>query len=471
MRRALLAMCCTALIALGAATPALGAFAFVPTIATTPKVQPVGYFKGPCGLGVDSTGRLLVSDYYHHTVDLFNVNGSTLTYQSQLADVDPLDGPCGLALDSSDDLYVNDFDRNVVKFDPSPSFGAGTTLAGVGVDDAHPTGVAVDPTTGNVYVDDRTYITGYDSSGNQLMDGLNPLKIGEGTLGEGYGLTVDGSGRIFVADASTDTVKVYVPAISKSAPQLTIAGPSGGFTSLQHAALAVDWSYTGNLYVIDDLQPTHTEEPAAQVEVFSSAGSYLGVLSHMVVDALPAGLAVDNSKNFGNVYVTSGNTDQAGIYGYGPLSQVASASPPAVGLTVSSLGSGSGAVTSSLGGLDCSSSCSSEIRSGAAVTLSAAPDPGSSFAGWSGSGCSGTGECTVTMDAAASVAAEFQATPGADPSAGDGGGQATSPPTSTAPATPSARPPHGKRPHRRHHAKKHHRRHRAKHHSRHLHRR
>ena len=108
-------------VALGVAAPASGAPAIrsspsSPPSPPSPKVLPVGYFKGPCGLGVDSTGRLFVSDYYHHTVDLFTVGGSTLTYASQLANVDPLDGPCGLALDSSNHLYVNDFDRNVVKF-------------------------------------------------------------------------------------------------------------------------------------------------------------------------------------------------------------------------------------------------------------------------------------------------------------------------------------------------------------------
>ena len=191
----------------------------------------------------------------------------------------------------------------------------------------------------------------------------------------------------------------------------------------------------------------------------------------MVVDALPAGLAVDNTANssHGNVYVTSGNTDQAGIYGYGPNSQVASASPPAVGLTVSALGGGSGAVTSSLGGLDCSSSCTSEIRSGAAVTLSATPDPGSSFAGWSGGGCSGVGECAVTMDQATSVSADFQARQGTDSPTYDGGGAEISPPL-PAPTRP-ARPLHAKhaRHHHRHRARPRHH-HRVRHDHRHTHR-
>lgn len=460
MRRALLTIGCAALLGLSCATPTHGeSFPFVPTLATQPSVPPVGYFNGPCGLGVDSAGRLYVSDYYHHTVDLFGVDGNSIDYEGQLTGVDPLDGPCGLALDSSNRLYVDDFDRNVLRYGAFPSFGSPATLAGAGVDGTHPTGVAVDPATGNVYVDERTYVTGYDSAGNQLMDGASPLMIGLGDLGDGYGLAISTSGRFYVADASTDTVKAFVPAISKTVPQLTITGAPSGFTSLRQATLAVDWSLTGNLYVVDDLQPASTEQPVAQVEVFSPTGSYLGVLRNQIVDALPAGLAVDNTSrpSHGSVYVTSGNARQAGIYEFGPNSQVPQASvlPPTVGLTVKSVGGGLGAVRSSLGGLDCESSCSADIRSSAQVKLSAVPERGSSFAGWSGGDCSGMGECTLTMDQARAVSAAFEA----DSASAPASAQSQAPdPTTHAPATP----PHRHRSRHRRQRRTHHHLHRGK---------
>jgi hypothetical protein len=43
--------------------------------------------------------------------------------------------------------------------------------------------------------------------------------------------------------------------------------------------------------------------------------------------------------------------------------------------------------------------------------LTAHPDAGSSFAGWSGSGCSGTATCLVTMGADRSLTATFAALP------------------------------------------------------------
>ncbi len=76
-------------------------------------------------------------------------------------------------------------------------------------------------------------------------------------------------------------------------------------------------------------------------------------------------------------------------------------------LSVTKTGSGTGKVSSSPPGIDCGSECSASFTHGTAVTLEADPDPGSTFTGWSGSGCSGTATCEVTMSAAKSVTAEF----------------------------------------------------------------
>jgi Ca2+-binding RTX toxin-like protein len=80
-------------------------------------------------------------------------------------------------------------------------------------------------------------------------------------------------------------------------------------------------------------------------------------------------------------------------------------------LTVSKNGTGGGTVTSSPAGIDCGATCSHAFTSGTMVTLTATPDATSTFAGWSGAGCSGTGQCVVTMDQARSVTATFNALP------------------------------------------------------------
>lgn len=80
-------------------------------------------------------------------------------------------------------------------------------------------------------------------------------------------------------------------------------------------------------------------------------------------------------------------------------------------LTVTKSGTGTGTVTSSPSGIDCGSTCSSSYSSGTQVTLSASPASGSTFGGWSGGGCSGDGSCIVTISAATTVTATFDAQP------------------------------------------------------------
>jgi List-Bact-rpt repeat protein/putative Ig domain-containing protein len=83
-------------------------------------------------------------------------------------------------------------------------------------------------------------------------------------------------------------------------------------------------------------------------------------------------------------------------------------SPQAGGLTltVTMAGIGGGSAASSPVGIACPTTCGATFKSGTVVTLTATPDAGSAFAGWSGA-CTGTGTCTLTMNAAQSVTATF----------------------------------------------------------------
>lgn len=76
-------------------------------------------------------------------------------------------------------------------------------------------------------------------------------------------------------------------------------------------------------------------------------------------------------------------------------------------LRVASSGTGTGSVGSSTGGISCGSTCSASFGAGSLVTLTATPTAGSTFTGWSGA-CSGSSAtCSVTMDAAKDVTANF----------------------------------------------------------------
>jgi DNA-binding beta-propeller fold protein YncE len=419
-RRSLLGAVCAALLSLGGASLAQGAapepdFVLFPHLLEQLPPQPD--LQDPCGVGVDTSGSFYVSNYYRHTIDIFS---PAFSFMTQVFNIDPLDGPCGLALDTTGRLYVNNYHRNVEKFIPSPFPVIKTTSyspAGI-VDSSHPTGVAVNTATNNVYVNVRTHLTAYGPTGTPLLDGSEPLRIGVGSLGDGYGLAVSRfsatNGRIYVPDHADETVKVYDPLIDIDDPVQTITGPPGGFGSLRDSAVAVD-RVTGEIYVADTLAyPQFTERPEAAIHVFGPTGTYKGRLKYNVVDSSPPGLAVDNSTGVkqGRVYVTSGNSIEASVYAYPPGSATSASQPASFSLAVSANGGGAGSVTSSLGGIDCSASCEEQIRSGAQVQLTATSKQGSFFGGWSGAGCSGTGPCVVEMSQARAVSAEFEALSG-----------------------------------------------------------
>jgi Tol biopolymer transport system component len=75
-------------------------------------------------------------------------------------------------------------------------------------------------------------------------------------------------------------------------------------------------------------------------------------------------------------------------------------------LTVLLSGTGTGTVTSSPAGIDCGSTCTFDFPANSPVSLTASPDPSSTFDSWSGA-CSGSGSCDLPMDMDYSVTAVF----------------------------------------------------------------
>jgi Divergent InlB B-repeat domain len=172
-----------------------------------------------------------------------------------------------------------------------------------------------------------------------------------------------------------------------------------GFTSLRDSSVAVDQT-DGHLFVADNTEPGF-EAPAAVIDEFNPQGDYRGQIPRSLVAAEPNAVAVDES---GNVYVTSGNTEEAVLYGFGPT-------VPAHMLAVTKAGEGEGTVTSEPAGISCGSACRAEYNVGEGVTLVALPVPGSVFAGWTGCEVPAGNRCSETMNADKSVAAAFELAP------------------------------------------------------------
>ena len=305
-RHLLLTGLCLAGLWAGAAAPAQAERPLITKEAVKTEKVPGGQIEGACGVAFVS-GTIYVSDYYHHAIDVFGSGGD---YLSRIPG-NPIDGPCQLASAPGGVLYANDWHEGVSRVLPSA----------LSFDSDESTGVAVDQTSGNVYVNDRTYVAVYAPSGAAVLgEGGEPLRIGLGTLGDAYGLAVAG-GRVYVPDAADATVKVYEPAVDPVNPAITIDGtatPQGRFVSLVDAAVAIDPT-NGHLLVLDNLQPGF-EFPEAAIEEFDSSGAFLGQVAQRVIDGEPSGLAFSGST----LYATSGNSEEAALFKFGPYAATSS---------------------------------------------------------------------------------------------------------------------------------------------------
>jgi DNA-binding beta-propeller fold protein YncE len=275
-----------------------------------------GQIEGPCGLAISSTGQVYLADYYQRVVDVFRPPSAGVPgmYISQIAlpganprfGVNTLDSVCGLAFDAAGNLYGNEWHQGAVRL----------TGGEATIDDGESTGIAIDSSTDRLYVDDRTYVAEYALP---FTPGDVPLAaLGSSSLGDAYGLAA-AAGRVYVADASDQTVEVFEPA-GGPAPIATIAGP---FNSLTDAALAVDPT-NGHLLVVDNAQPgfEHPESSLLEFDSFANGHAFLGRLPGAPIHGGPSGVAVDAS---GQVIVTDGNGELSNAFLYGPYSAVGTA--------------------------------------------------------------------------------------------------------------------------------------------------
>jgi hypothetical protein len=165
------------------------------------------------------------------------------------------------------------------------------------------------------------------------------------------------------------------------------------------------WKFGDGSEQVDTGTPEEGEEPALPPELtasheYTTAGTYTLELS----------VALEGSA-FGNPATVKRTIHVQG------------APPVQYDLSVSKSGTGGGTVNSSPAGIACGLTCTHAFDSGTKVALTATAASGAVFEGWGGA-CSGTGSCEVTMSAAQSVSATFEAPvpPKEEPPAGGGGG-------------------------------------------------
>jgi Divergent InlB B-repeat domain len=358
-------------------------------------VGPASY-QAACGLAF-GPGGLFVSDYGADKIE----GPTTIAAEA------PQGGPCKIAFDSAGDLYVNNWHRAVVRYEAGNlATGAYEVIDPEPADVAEaPTGLAVDPVSGDLYVAHRTFISRYAAP---VHEGEAPTTIGADADAAYYGIAYSNfpatQGRLYVPDAATHTVKVFESSTGTELEPITgEAGPQGGFRDLVDSEALVDDTPSspsyGHLYVLDRVGTGAGGAAEGALDEFNAEGDYRGQIKGFT-DAGPSGIAIEATT--GNVLVTSGGAEGSAVYKFGPTA-------PAKVLKVTKTGTGGGTVRSSpVAGIACGGACTAEFDEGAKVELFVGPDSHSVFKGWSGGGCVGAGSCTVLMTAATEVQAEFE---------------------------------------------------------------
>jgi len=161
-------------------------------------------FSEVCGVAVDSSGDIYMGDY-GTGVHVYAPNGEEVTsFEAEEA--------CNVAVDSSGAVYVARYvfgEPGVAKFTPSQfPVTSSTTYDSAGdVSGAATFALAVDPGSGDLYVDTASKVKVFDSSGTPLYE------FGSGITGSEGVAVDDASGKAYAADRSGLTVQVYGPPV------------------------------------------------------------------------------------------------------------------------------------------------------------------------------------------------------------------------------------------------------------------
>jgi len=241
--------------------------------------------SGPFGLAIDAAGRLYIADQSHHRVRMVDpasgristVAGSGVagyTGDGGSATAARLNYPTGLAVTAAGDLYIADKNNHVVR---RVSGGIITTAVGNGASGSSgdggpataatlttPCGLAVDG-FGSLYVADQGanvvrlvtagVISTFAGTGTRGFGGEGgPANVA--LLAGPCGLTVDGAGGLFIADAGNQRVR----RVASDGTIMTVAG-SGSTTFSGDGGPATDAGISsplgqavgtdGRLYIVD----------------------------------------------------------------------------------------------------------------------------------------------------------------------------------------------------------------------------
>src|SRR5208283_3153773 len=245
------------------------------------------------GVALDSTGNLYVADWNSiRQITPTVVNGATnwvvTTLPNSVADGASFSWPQGVAVDSAGNVFVADTDNNSIRemmpavenggtnwltttvagFDGGNGYADGT---GSAAQFSYPQGIAVDG-TGNVYVGDTAWATIRQITPGGMVTTIAGYPYGWGGSNDGtgsearfadpYGVAVDKTGNLYVADTTNDTIRKITPTVVSGVTNwvvTTLAGSVGNQGSADATGTAASFNWprgvavdsSGNVYVAD----------------------------------------------------------------------------------------------------------------------------------------------------------------------------------------------------------------------------
>jgi sugar lactone lactonase YvrE len=302
-------------------------------------------FSLPWSIAVDSAGNLYVADRDNHTIRKITSAGVVSTLAGSAGTPGSADGvgsnarfnhPSGIAVDSAGNLYVADTDNHTIrKLVPVGTNWTVSTLAGsVGSSGSangtannalfyQPHGIAVD-SVGNLYVADTLNSTirklvpsGADWVVSTLagLAGFDDSVDGEGSNArffDPYGIAVDSTGNLYVADTENSTIRKLAP-VGTNWVVSTLAGLAGfddsvdgeGSKARFYTPFGIAVDSAGYIFVADTLNFTIRKiTPLGVVSTFAGSVDAVDSAEGTGTNAgfhAPFGITVDN---VGNLYVT-----------------------------------------------------------------------------------------------------------------------------------------------------------------------
>ena len=252
--------------------------------------------EGPCGVAVNLTGEVVVTEFYGHCVSVFSQHRKKLSsFGTQGSGHGQFSGPRGVAVDSEGNILVADTDNQCIqKFTITGEFLTAVGTKGSGpLQFNRPSDVIFNATNNKVYVvdylNDHVQVLNSDLS---FSSTFGKKGSGKGQFDYPWSIACDSTGKVYVTDNCNHRIQVFT-ACGKFLRMFGRYGEGRGELNWP-AGITVD---TNDIVYVSEVNN-------GRVSMFTCEGQFITSFGRKgagpVEFNFPVGLAVDNS---GVVYV------------------------------------------------------------------------------------------------------------------------------------------------------------------------